>query len=33
MTTPEMSGNWVCDDCGLEIHEISDEACSAEQDF
>ena len=27
------NGNWICDDCGLDIHEITDEDCSAEQDF
>ena len=26
-------GNWVCDDCGQEIHTIEDENCSAEQDW
>jgi DNA-directed RNA polymerase subunit RPC12/RpoP len=26
-------GNWVCEDCGLEIHEIEDEDCSAEQEW
>ncbi|MBO7462012.1 MAG: hypothetical protein J6T96_05405 [Bacteroidales bacterium] len=27
------NGNWVCDDCGKDIHHISDEECSAEQNF
>lgn len=27
------NGNWVCDDCGLEIHKIADEDCSAEQEW
>lgn len=27
------NGNWICDDCGKNIHEIADEDCSAEQDF
>ena len=25
--------NWICDDCGKNIHEIADEECSAEQEF
>ena len=27
------NGNWICDDCGKEIHSISDEDCSAEKNF
>lgn len=27
------NGNWVCDDCGKEIHEIPDDECSAEHSF
>ena len=26
-------GNWVCDDCQKEIHEIPDDECSAEQEW
>lgn len=26
-------GNWICDDCGKNIHAIKDEECSAEQDW
>lgn len=27
------NGEWICDDCNKEIHEILDEDCSAEQDY
>lgn len=27
------NGEWICDDCGKDIHDIVDEDCSAEQDF
>lgn len=27
------NGNWICDDCGREIHEIIDDECSAEADW
>lgn len=26
-------GNWICDDCGKEIHEIPNDECSAEQEW
>ena len=26
-------GNWICDDCEKNIHEISDNECSAENDW
>ena len=29
----EVDGEWVCDDCGKNIHDIPDEQCSAEQKF
>lgn len=25
------NGEWVCDDCSKEIHEIQDDACSGKQ--
>ena len=25
------NGNWICDDCGKNIHDIPDEKCSEEQ--
>lgn len=27
------NGEWICDDCGKEIHTIADEDCSAEQEW
>lgn len=27
------NGEWICDDCGKEIHSISDDECSAEMDW
>ena len=27
------NGEWICDDCGKEIHSIPDDECSAEQDW
>lgn len=27
------NGNWICDDCGKDIHDIPDEECSAEQEW
>ena len=26
-------GEWICDDCGKEIHQIPDDECSAEQEW
>ena len=27
------NGEWICDDCGKDIHDIADDDCSAEQDW
>lgn len=27
------NGEWICDDCGKDIHDIPDDECSAEQEW
>lgn len=27
------NGEWICDDCGKDIHDISDDECPVEQEW
>ena len=27
------NGEWICDDCGKDIHDITDDECSLEQEY